>query len=197
MSKEIYTIGCSNNSLASYIKILKVYKVTAIADVRSTPFSNYTPHFNSDNLNIELKKQNITYLNFSSEFGARRNEPEAYTENKVDFNKVIEFDIFKNGVTRISNGLSKGYTIALMCTEKDPMLCHRFGLVSRGLEQYMTELKVYHILYNGTVESNSELLKRTAKALNIQPDLFDNNYSVKIYNSINRQIGYQKASLQI
>ena len=45
MSKKLFTIGHSNLSLEDFIALLQKYEVTAIADVRSHPYSRYLPHY--------------------------------------------------------------------------------------------------------------------------------------------------------
>lgn len=45
MPKQLFTVGHSNLSIEDFISLLIKYKVDAIADVRSHPYSSYLPHY--------------------------------------------------------------------------------------------------------------------------------------------------------
>ena len=55
------------------------------------------------------------------------------------------------------NGLQKGFCISLMCSEANPLECHRFSLVSRYF--YDNGLDVQHILKDGELASHESLEK--------------------------------------
>jgi hypothetical protein len=44
----IFTIGHSNHSLDMFIDLLKSHKIDVLVDVRSKPFSQFSPQFNED-----------------------------------------------------------------------------------------------------------------------------------------------------
>ena len=50
----IYTIGHSTHSIENFIKLLKSRGITAIADVRSSPYSRFQPQFNRELLTKSL-----------------------------------------------------------------------------------------------------------------------------------------------
>lgn len=168
----IYTIGCSNRSSEEFITVLKKYNIQVIVDVRSVPYSSFTPQFNQEALKRLLNNNNITYLSFANEFGARRKENSVYTNNAVDFNKVFQLDIFKKGIDRVINGLEKGYVISLMCTEYNPIDCHRFSLVSRAFSK-IPNISIIHILNENKWISNEELENEMLEEFKIQPELFE------------------------
>ena len=62
MSDEIYTVGHSNHTGERFVELLRAHKITAIADVRSTPYSRRNPQFNRDNLRAALKEHAIQYV---------------------------------------------------------------------------------------------------------------------------------------
>lgn len=190
---KLFTIGCSNQAVETFIDTLKKYQVDSVVDVRSTPYSKYTPQFNSEKLAVSLKKNGIFYIPFADEFGARRNESEVYVNNKVDFSKVISLPIFKSGVKRIENGLTKGHNIALMCTEKDPMDCHRFSLVARGIKE-VAGIDSEHILISGEKETTEQVNQRIIEKYDLGPTLFDAdpaNAVARAYTIIGREIAYK------
>lgn len=55
MRSELYTIGYSGFTLNEFIDVLSRHGITAIADVRSVPYSKFKPEYNTDHLRIELK----------------------------------------------------------------------------------------------------------------------------------------------
>jgi len=156
---QIFTIGHSTHKIEDFIGLLKKNGIDTIADVRSSPYSKYSPQFNRENLKLELEKNTIKYVFMGDELGARRTEPETIEpDGKINFEKVRKIDSFKKGISRLKTGVEKGYKIAIMCTEKDPFECHRFSLVCYSLQK--DGLQVGHILEDGSVMDNTELEKR-------------------------------------
>lgn len=188
---QLYTIGCSVLSLDTFIYNLITNEINVIADVRSIPYSKTTPQFNKEELMYMLKKERILYMDFSREFGARRSELYAYIDNQVSFDKTKELPIFLDGVKRIEKGLSLGYKIALMCTEKNPLDCHRFSLVARGIYE-KTGITCLHVLGNGLVKETGALEQEMLKEFNLEQDLFlDEQDRLKQgYKLLNKKIGY-------
>ncbi|MDE5784763.1 MAG: DUF488 domain-containing protein [Prevotella sp.] len=135
------------------MEMILVFNINTIIDVRSIPFSQHTPQFNMENLKFFLTNHGILYAHFGSEFGARRDD--CLSENTLkDGSKVMQVNFelgiktinFKNGINRIDNALSQNRTIALMCTESNPLDCHRFSFISRYL--YDNGYEVSHIMKN-------------------------------------------------
>lgn len=156
---SVYTIGCSTNTLEQFLELLKIYDINCIVDVRSIPFSKYTSQFNRESLQIYLKKHNILYIWMGKEFGARRENKNLYSvQGYLDFEKVRKDTDFLYGVQRIKKGIAKGYKISLMCTEKDPITCHRTILVAKGLEDNYIDVK--HILQDGRLISQNKIEER-------------------------------------
>lgn len=193
----IYTIGHSNHKIEEFIQLLQNYGINCVCDVRSTPYSRFTEQYNQENIKEVLEKCNIRYLFFGEEFGARREEKSLLTDGVVDFEKVSKNERFLSGVLRIKNGIEKGYKIILMCTEKEPIECHRTILVSRNL--YNIGMEVEHILPDGTVKKHEkieeELVDKYFMNIN-QLSLFDidepKDYLAEAYRKANHEIGYRK-----
>lgn len=189
----LYTIGCSTLSQSDFILNLKKYNINAIADVRSVPYSKMTPQFNREELKTQLGKNRILYRDFSKEFGARRIEKTVYDENgKVSFDKTMELQIFLDGIKRIEKGLSMGYSIALMCTEKNPLDCHRFSLVARGIYE-KSGIACSHILTSGDIIETKELEDEMLKKFCFENELFSDSAKRlrEAYEKLNEEIGYK------
>ena len=153
---RLYSIGHSSQTQEEFLALLTSYGINCIVDVRSVPASKYSPQFNQENLKWFLKSHGIQYLHFGDEFGARRTD--SIDENgQVNFELAVKTPNFQQGVVRLMRGLEKGYQIALMCSEADPLECHRFSMVSRYF--YDLGLDVQHILKDGTLASHASLEK--------------------------------------
>jgi uncharacterized protein (DUF488 family) len=198
MDKQIiYTIGHSTHPLDYFLELLKTYKVNCVVDVRSVAASSYNPQYNKEPLSNFLKNNDVVYLHLAEEFGARHGEPELLDdEGKVDFEKVRKSWSFQNGVERLWQGINKGYTIALMCSESEPFDCHRFSMISFALEK--DGFDVEHILKDKTLKSNaqveSQLLKKYEKKIP-KPDMFQPNVTSEdqlkyAYRLRNKEIAY-------
>jgi len=93
------------------------------------------------------------------EFGARRSDSSLYDiDGLLDFEKVMKSTLFQAGINRVKSGLNKGYNIAFMCTEKDPLDCHRSILVGRAFHDENYE--VLNIHDDGSLESQKDLEER-------------------------------------
>jgi len=163
----LYTIGHSNHSTGHFLKLLNINKISAISDVRSSPYSKYAPQFNRENIQRDLKDNNIAYVYLGAELGPRSNDPNCYKNGQVQYNRLSQLDTFKDGMVRLQNGLSN-HRIALMCSEKDPIMCHRMILICRHLQS--SDLQIYHILKDGQLESNRDAERRLMQSLKI-PEL--------------------------
>lgn len=150
---EIFTIGHSSHDLKTFIGLLRLNNISSIADVRSMPYSKYTPQYNRETLMEELVRNKITYDFLGHHLGARPDDEEVYTASRLDFAKVAKRDYFKEGL-RLVHEAARTKRLALMCSEKDPTQCHRMILVTRNLRS--ADTKISHILDNGQVETNTD-----------------------------------------
>lgn len=195
--KEIFTIGHSTHPIEYFTELLKKFNVTCIVDVRSVAASRYNPQFNKVFLGSFLKNNDILYLHFDKEFGARQTDPSVLdTDNKVDFEKVQQSTVFENGVKRLEQGLVKGYCIALMCSEADPLDCHRFVMITASLKDKGFTIK--HILKDQTLVDNTELettlltkfAKKLPKPTIFEPDVTPEMQLKAAYKLRNKQIAW-------
>ena len=153
---KLYTVGHSNQTQEEFLRLLQEHDVNCIVDVRSVPASKYAPQFNEDSLRWFLKSNGIQYLHFGDEFGARRYDC-LNDEGQVDFERAATTPAFLHGVERLMNGLQRGFRISLMCSEANPLECHRFSLVSRYFHEHGIDVR--HILKDASLAPHSELEK--------------------------------------
>lgn len=116
----------------------------------------------------------------------------------MDFEKVAQSERFNIGVKNVILGLEQNNNIALMCTEKDPIDCHRAILVARAFE--LRGIEVNHILSDGTLQNQRKLDERLLDMYfpereqlsifnyNDIPD--DDEYITRAYRKRNEEIGY-------
>jgi uncharacterized protein (DUF488 family) len=197
LEKVIYTVGHSTHPIAYFAELLETYHINCVVDVRSVAASRYNPQFNKEPLMNYLRKRGVMYLHFEREFGARQTDPSVFDDkNRVDFEKFRKTPAFTEGVIRLERGIEKNYRIALMCSEAEPLDCHRFSMISVGLiEEGFT---VKHIMKDKSLMTNdeleAELLKKYAKKLP-QPTIFEPNVTAELqlktaYKFRNQRIGW-------
>jgi uncharacterized protein (DUF488 family) len=170
----IYTIGHSNLEANEFIHILHHYQMQLVADVRSKPYSQYCPQFNKDIIEQALNNSGINYLFLGKELGARPEEQSFYVDGKVSFEKLKISDIFRKGITKLIEEARKSRTV-IMCSEKEPINCHRSILISRVLVK--EGVKVKHIIDEKEVLEHCCLEERLLKKFNIRETLFDTESS--------------------
>jgi uncharacterized protein (DUF488 family) len=154
-SVRVYSIGHSNHSLATFTRLLRQHAVTAVIDVRSSPWSRYASQFNSEGLATALPAEKISYTFLGGELGGRPDGDEFYDgEGHVLYGRLADTDAFKRGLAQVEREAREGRT-ALMCAEEDPTDCHRRLLVGRVLIERGAD--VVHIRGDGRLQSDAEL----------------------------------------
>lgn len=166
---EIFTIGYANKPIELFIKCLKDNGITCLIDVRTMPFSGAFLMYDKPLLKETLKNEGILYAHFGDEFGARREENEAYSirrtlrgeaKNQVDFDKVYKLPLFKKGVERVKKAINQGYKICFMCSEKHPIDCHRFWMVAYYFKMFEDGFDVINIVSENEKETFEEVIQK-------------------------------------
>jgi uncharacterized protein (DUF488 family) len=172
MSTEtVFTIGHSTHPLERLLELLSQHAITAVCDVRSQPYSRMSPQFNREPLEAALRSERIAYRFLGKELGARSDDPRCYEGGVVRYDRLAARDLFKQGLKRVLRGVQDGYHLALMCSEKEPLECHRTILVARHLEALGTP--VAHIHADGHLETHDAAMSRLARLVNLpEGDLF-------------------------
>lgn len=151
----IFSIGHSNQPLEAFLALLRQHAIQVLVDVRSSPYSQYVSHFNSNPLATAVKKAGIKYTFMGKELGGRPDGDEFYDDhNHVLYNLVAESSFFLNGIERLIEG-GKTYRVAIMCSEEDPTSCHRHLLIGRVLTGQGVNL--LHIRGDGHIQTEQEL----------------------------------------
>ncbi|QGM98771.1 DUF488 family protein [Methylocystis parvus] len=145
--RGIFSIGHSTLPYEQFLTLLRRVGVDAVADVRTSPYSRYLPHFNQKELCSELKQDGIAYVFLGKELGGRPTGANFYCEGVADYEKMASTEAFNAGIDRVVAG-GERYRIALMCSEKHPLDCHRCLLVGRQLLR--RGIDVQHIMSKGS-----------------------------------------------
>ena len=164
----VLTVGHSNHPPEAFINLLLRHGVEEVADVRSAPYSRYAPHFNHDVLRETLDDIGIGYAYLGGELGGRPTDRACYDANgRVRYDLVVETDLFDDGIRRVIRAADER-RIALLCTEKEPLECHRTLLVSRVLHE--RGVSIAHILADGILEDHADAMLRLVEIHKLPPN---------------------------
>jgi uncharacterized protein (DUF488 family) len=190
----IYTIGHSNLPIVSFLDLLKEAGIEAIADVRSVPWSRFNPQFNKDTLKEQLRASAIEYSFLGDELGGRPKEYGYYSDGVADYQKMAKAPHLRAGLDRLERGAEK-YRIALLCSEQDPLDCHRCLLVGRALHE--RGHPVHHLRHDGSIQTQAEVEEELLwRAGQDTADLFAPHEQQldAAYRRQNRRAAYSEAS---
>lgn len=164
----VLTIGHSNHPLDVFVRLLRKHEVTAVADVRSAPYSRHNPQFNRESLEKALKTNGIEYIFLGRELGARSDDHSCYENGRIQYARLARTDLFRGGIERVVSS-TRDYRVVLMCAEQEPLDCHRTLLVACELVE--RGVVIEHILPDGRSEPHEVTLERLLDTPN-QADLF-------------------------
>jgi uncharacterized protein (DUF488 family) len=165
MNQTIYTIGHSNTGSEHLQSLLDRHGITAVADVRSRPYSRFNPQFNREALATVLKNFGRNYFFLGQELGARSEDLACYRDGRAQYALIAQTALFKRGIECLLAKM-ENFRIAILCAEKEPLSCHRSILISRYLHE--KSVNVRHILEDGSLEDHDALLLRLLAVHGIQ-----------------------------
>jgi uncharacterized protein (DUF488 family) len=186
----VYTIGHSNHPLERFLDLLRAHDVTAIADVRSHPYSRFHPQFGAKRLGASLESAGIRYELLGRELGARSRDESCLVDGKVDYEQLARTPPFEQGLARVAEAAARE-RVALLCAERDPFDCHRAILVCRELARRAIDST--HIREDGRLETRNELEARLLDAFGVdERDLFGDRAELldAAYRRRGREIAY-------
>ena len=160
----VLTVGHSTHPLEAFVALLQRHAVTALADVRSTPYSRFNPHFNRKSLDRDMNARGIAYLFLGRALGGRPEDRSCYENGQVRYDHVARTALFREGIDRVVRGAADN-RIALMCAEKEPLDCHRTILVGRSLVE--RGIAVAHILADGGLEPHDDTMDRLLDSMKL------------------------------
>ena len=195
MTPLIYTIGHSNRELTDFLTLLIQHGITAVADVRSRPYSRMSPHFNTKPLAKSLGQSRIAYVFLGQELGARTPDANCYIGGRVQYDMLARTASFQEGLGRIEKGALKHH-IAVMCAEKEPLACHRSILIARHL--VYRGLQVKHIIDGSVIEDHEASVLRLLSALQMDEiRMFPRSELIELaYERQGAKIAFERSGLE-
>lgn len=148
-SFDLFSIGHSNIPAERFLAMLRDAGVTAIADVRSAPYSRWFPWFSQKALAARLADAGIAYLGMGDTLGGRPRDESLFRDGVADYEAMAIQPEFRAGLNRLLDAAAR-FRVCAMCAEREPLDCHRCLLVARDLAE--RGLAVGHILHDGTIE---------------------------------------------
>ncbi|MFZ5426498.1 MAG: DUF488 family protein [Thermodesulfobacteriota bacterium] len=146
----IFTIGHSNHAAEHFLHLLRFHGITAVADVRSKPYTRYARHFCREPLERLLKQSGIAYVFLGDLIGGKPDDPALLgPDGKPDYTLIAATQDFAQGIDRLVKG-SSTHVIALVCGEEDPSNCHRHHLIAPALKA--RGVAVRHVRGDGRME---------------------------------------------
>ena len=148
---RVWTIGHSNHPWLEFVALLRRTGITALADVRSTPRSRFA-QFNARPMKERLESIGIEYLYLGETLGGR-----PATSDTPDYEAMARDPEFSAGLAEVES-IAERARVALMCSEHEPLTCHRCLLIGRRLTERGGSVE--HILRDGVVERHEDTERR-------------------------------------
>ncbi len=150
-SPVVYSIGHSNHSIERFLELLRLHRVEVLVDVRSKPYSSYSPHFSREALESAVTAVGLRYLYLGEKLGGRPEEEQVYDGQRADYERVAAIPRFQDGIECLLREAGQ-YRVAVMCSEEAPKRCHRYRSIRPELQKRGVEMR--HIRGDGRVEDD-------------------------------------------
>lgn len=160
MSARVFSIGHSKHAIGAFLGLLEQHDIELLADVRSMPYSRFSPQFARAALERSVAAAGRAYVFFGQELGGRPEGAEFYDDaGHVRYDRRAGSPEFLDGIRRLESELARR-RVAILCSEEDPAHCHRRLLVARVLgARGVAAAHLSHIRGDGRLELESELAR--------------------------------------
>ena len=163
IQSSIYSIGHGHKTPEEFVQELISFHIQYLIDVRTIPFSQWSPQFNNGTIQRWLKATGIYYGYMGDSIGGKPQFDDCYDENGYfDYHKMAEVPAFKDGMKRLLNANIQGLSVAVMCTESDPAQCHRSKLIGREL-YFGCGINMLHIIGVGKTITQTQIMTELTK----------------------------------
>ena len=154
----IFTVGHSHHPIEHFSTILRGTGIQVVTDVRSSPYSRFSPQYNSQDLRRSLGAISVQYVRLGAELGGRPEDRSLYDpDGHVNYERLAASGAFQRGIERLVEGASR-YRVAILCGEEDPTDWHRRLLVGRVIA--LRGFEIMHIRRDGRLEDEASVTAR-------------------------------------
>jgi len=175
---RLVSVGHSNHDWPAFVALLRRAGVTALADVRSSPYSRRYPHFSREPLASGLCETGIAYVFLGDLLGGRPGQPSLYDEDgRVDYERVRRTEAFQRGLEQLTRA-SNGDRMAFLCSEEDPLHCHRGLMIAPALCE--RGFPPHHLRKDGSLESNEQMERRLLHETGVGVGLLDGLFAATL-----------------
>lgn len=162
-TSTLYSIGLGHKTAEELLNELHSFSIQFLIDVRSSPYSKWAPQFNRGVVEQLFKDTDIRYVYMGDCIGGRPINDDCYDEDGfIDYKKMAEMPEFKKGLQRLIDANAGRYKVAVMCSESDPLQCHRSKLIGRELLSGHN-IEMNHIIAPDKIESETDVIKKLTK----------------------------------
>ena len=177
MNSTVFSIGHGSRDEKIFFGLLTKYQISYLIDVRTNPFSKFHPQFNRDYLESKSREHNIKYIFMGDDLGGMPKDRSCYDdEGHILYSEVMKKSFFHRSISRLVTANNKNIRIACMCSEVNPVDCHRTKLIGEYL--YDSNINMTHIDKKGDLKTQNEVMNELTKGRNTQ-DIFGNSVGFK------------------
>ncbi len=146
----LYTIGHSDHTIEAFTTLLRRFDIDLVVDVRSQPYSRWTPQFNREVLARSLQDKGIAYLFMGDRLGGRPADVTLMTggTGHPDYERMAERTAYREGIAELVD-LTTQRQATILCSEGDHRQCHRHRLITQTLLK-RGGIRVLHIEPDGS-----------------------------------------------
>ena len=175
---RVFSVGHSNHEPGRFVALLREAGITAVADVRSQPYSRRLPQFSRPELEALLREYDIAYAFFGDQLGGRPGRPSLYdADGRVDYERVRATAEFRRGLDRLCRAAGE-QRVAMLCGEEDPLDCHRGLMITPALAE--RGVRTGHLRKDGRVESTAEMEDRLLTVTGVGAGILDGLFAALV-----------------
>jgi hypothetical protein len=183
---RLFSVGHSNHDWPTFVALLRRVGIAALADVRSSPYSRWLPHFNKGALENGLREQGIAYVFLGDLLGGRPGSRTLYDdEGCLDFERVRATAEFQRGLEQLTRH-PLGSPLAFLCSEEDPLDCHRGLMIAPALGAL--GFSPNHLRKDGSIETNEQMEKRLLRETGVGIGLLDGLFAAMLTDEDRRAL---------
>ena len=175
---RVFSVGHSNHEPGRFVALLREAGITAVADVRSQPYSRRLPQFSRPELEPLLRAHAIAYVFLGDHLGGRPGRPSLYdADGRADYERVRATAEFRNGLDLLCRAAGE-HRIAMLCGEEDPLDCHRGLMITPALVE--REVWPGHLRKDGRVESTAAMEDRLLAVTGVGAGIVDGLFAALV-----------------